>query len=94
MVISWYVLIYYNDLGTLSTPKSITITTNSNGVANTDINIWNFIIYIAYCTDSAAHIIIPFAVGNSWWVKVLNWGSNVSVTNTTVNIRLYGRIAN
>ena len=62
---------------------------------NTNISIWDFIIFSAYNTDTSAYIIIPFAVGNSWWIKaIVHQSTNAVVANTTMNIRLYGRSIN
>lgn len=75
--------------------NTISITTNSDGIADTNISIWNFIIFSAYNTDLAAYIIIPFAIGSSWWIKaIVQQSTNAVVANTTMNIRLYGRLIN
>lgn len=79
----------------MCTSKTMSITTNTNGIMNTNISIWDFIIFSAYNTDASAYIIIPFAVGNSWWIKaIVNQSTNAVVVNTTMNIRLYGKMIN
>lgn len=73
----------------------MSIITDSNGIANTNISIWDFIIFSAYDTGASAYIIIPFTVGGSWWIKaIVNLSTNAVVVNTTINIRLYGRMIN
>mgnify|MGYP004580488219 CR=1 FL=1 len=68
--------------------KSMKITTTAQGISAIEISNPDVVVS-AICTDTEAHIVLPFRVGNNWFVKVLAWYAFTAVTSKDVNIIIY-----
>lgn len=68
--------------------KSMKITTTAQGISAIEISNPDVVVS-AICTDTEAHIVLPFRVGNNWFVKVLAWYTFTAVASKDVNIIIY-----
>lgn len=68
--------------------KSMKITTTAQGISAIEISNPD-VVLSAICTDTEAHIVLPFRVGNNWFVKVLAWYTFTAVASKDVNIIIY-----
>lgn len=68
--------------------KSMKITTTAQGISAIEISNPDIVVS-AICTDTEAHIVLPFRVGNNWFVKVLAWYTFTAVASKDVNIIIY-----
>lgn len=64
----------------------MSVTTNEFGISAIGLSVNNIAVVSAYSEDSTADIIIPFAVGEQWWIKALTWNNNAPVVNKTIHI--------
>lgn len=68
--------------------QSMKITTTEQGISAIGISNPDVVVS-AICTDTEAHIVLPFRVGNNWFVKVLAGYTFAVVASKDVNITIY-----
>lgn len=67
----------------------MSVTTNDKGIAPVGVQVNDKLIVSTYSKGVRADIIIPFVVGESWWIKAIKWIDNNNVINEEIDITIF-----